>query len=106
MSEFHPAINTRLSLRVSEGVYRQVSKIRDASGVTVFRNSAPKRDFDKAVQSLKEKMLKTSPVNVVTIGMQTKDTAEQYVQLVRDNRLSVSDILAQEDDDDGSLPPF
>ena len=103
MSQTAKAINVRLSVRVSEGVYRQTSSLAEATGVTIFRNGVPKREFDKAITLIREKMARTSRVNTVNDGM-SLDTEDQYVQLVRDSRQSLDDILAQ--DDDGSLPPF
>lgn len=99
------SINVRMSVRMGERDYRQTQKLSEATGVTVFRNGIPKRDFDKAVSLLREKMSRTSRVNLVEDGLHGRDITEQFVQLVRDQRIALDEILNQPDDD-GSQPPF
>ena len=97
------SINVRMSIRVDEGDYRQTNKLSEATGVTVFRNSVPKRDFDKAVEQLRAKMAKTSRVTVINDGM-SRNVDDQYIQLVRDNRLSLDDVLAQDEEPADDMP--
>ena len=96
-------INIRMSVRLGEKHYRQTNSLSEATGVTVFRNGIPKRDFDKAVDQLRAKMAKTSRVTVINDGM-SRNVDDQYIQLVRDNRLSLDDVLAQDEEPADDMP--